>query len=941
VADDPADPFARLLLRGRTRRKAPHPLFDPEAWVRRHPEAARHRFGPFGHFTATATPATELPLPEPLDRGTGDHTWGVVRRGLDQALDRWLAGERLRLAVRPVEGFDAALGARTVARWAPAALAAHPDPAAPVVTVVMPVRDRERLVGEAIASVRAQTLQAWELVVVDDGSADGTANVVRSAAGGRPADPPRLALGRGRLRGAQRRRRRRPRPLRRLAGLRQRLGAGLPGDDGRGPGRRRAGRLRGLRPGRRPVPRARPGTPERARELLAVSNVVDLNVLAVTRELLAEAGGFDESLRRTVDYDLVLRLAERVPLTYVPFVGVRYRDDRAAPDRISVREPITWREVVKNRRLVAWDRLAAGAGSRAPGRVSVLVGATRGWEGAYASATAALAAEADRRQDADAGLEVVVVDDALPRADGLVLASLELADPRVRVTRTPKGGDRALATNLAFERSRGATVVALAEGVQLWPGWREPLLAALADGAAAAQPLVVAADGTVASAGATWPPDAALPGPVLAGLSADDARRAGARLEVRAAADAAVAVPAAAYAAVRGLDPLYAGAHELTDLSLRLAARPGPAGRASSPRPRRPRSPRSRCRPAADDALFAGRWPPRPPPAPTSGPRPGSPSRGRRPARRWSARCPIGRRAPGRRPALRWAIKIGAPWSAGRAAVGRPALRALAGGALERLGQQVVIDHRPALQRDHRGLDDVVLTLRGLFPVTPPPDTASLLWVISHPDLVTPAEAAAYDRVFAASALWATRFGAASGLAVEPLLQATDPVRFHPDPAVADTGEPVLFVGNSRGVYRPVVRDLLAAGVDVGIHGADWERFGAGGPRAVAAAGERRRPRALPRGRRRPQRPLGRHARGRLLVEPLFDAAACGARVVSDHIAGPRPCSTGWSTPTGRRPSWWRWSPARRTCSRPRRSARTSAAGSARSTRSTSAREPS
>ena len=52
--DDPADPFARLLLRGRTRRAAPHPLFDPQTWARLHPDAAEHRWGPFGHFTATA-----------------------------------------------------------------------------------------------------------------------------------------------------------------------------------------------------------------------------------------------------------------------------------------------------------------------------------------------------------------------------------------------------------------------------------------------------------------------------------------------------------------------------------------------------------------------------------------------------------------------------------------------------------------------------------------------------------------------------------------------------------------------------------------------------------------------------------------------------------------------------------------------------------------------
>ena len=56
----------------------------------------------------------------------------------------------------------------------------HHLPTPPAVSVIMPVWNRERFVADAIQSILAQTYADFELIVVDDGSTDGTRSVVAS-----------------------------------------------------------------------------------------------------------------------------------------------------------------------------------------------------------------------------------------------------------------------------------------------------------------------------------------------------------------------------------------------------------------------------------------------------------------------------------------------------------------------------------------------------------------------------------------------------------------------------------------------------------------------------------------------------------------------------------------------------------------------------------------
>ncbi|HYE99087.1 MAG TPA: glycosyltransferase, partial [Planctomycetota bacterium] len=66
----------------------------------------------------------------------------------------------------------------------------------PRVSVLLPVRDAERTLPAALESLRRQTLRAWELVAVDDGSRDGTRAILEAARAGDPrvrvvSTPPR------------------------------------------------------------------------------------------------------------------------------------------------------------------------------------------------------------------------------------------------------------------------------------------------------------------------------------------------------------------------------------------------------------------------------------------------------------------------------------------------------------------------------------------------------------------------------------------------------------------------------------------------------------------------------------------------------------------------------------------------------------------------------
>ena len=608
--------------------------------------------------------------------------------------------------------------------------------------------------------------------------------------------------------------------------------------------------------------------------------------LVAERAALLGLGPVDPALPTAWLLDLLMR--EDTAVEPVPVVGVR----RRFPDRRRALRPAPgdWRRAVLNKHLVDWSALEA----RVPvaGLTSVIVPT-------YDDSELTSACVASLLAD-DATVEVIVWDNG--SSPEVAEALGRLATERVQVHRSPENHGFALGNNLALAHATGDVVVFLNNDTTVPPGWLAPLRDALSDDdVLGAQPLLLYPTGSIQSAGVAFPTCGGLPHAFLNGFPAEDAYGIEG-LRFHALTGAALALRFADAVALRGFDPVFSNGMEDVDLCHRLARLRDGHFRVLDAAPvvhHESRTPGRYDKHLANRTVYLDRWQrdlePRDDAAlwATRGlrvvdheigsARHGEPPRLRipRPVVVREARLQVTEH---RR--LRWAIKNPAPAGEGGERWGDTHFAASLASALRDHGQEVVVDRRPEWDRATGRHDDVVLVLRGLVRHDPSPEQVSLLWVISHPELVTPDEARGYDRVLAAGHVWAERRSRDWLMTIDPLLQATDPERFHPDAGTPDTGDRVLFVGNSRRVLRPVVRDALAAGLPLAVYGDLWSGLV---PDEVVR--DRSVPNdALAAAYRSAGVVLNDHHEAMrvdgFVSNRLFDAVASGARVITDPVAG-------------------------------------------------------
>ena len=505
-----------------------------------------------------------------------------------------------------------------------------------------------------------------------------------------------------------------------------------------------------------------------------------------------------------------------------------------------------------------WAMVRSRTDGRVADRLSVVVATADDWRHTVPAVASVLAA------DPTGDLEVVVVDHGSSPPVAARLVSEFLGQPRVHYLRVPASGPPLAAVNAGFAHTTGAAAMFLHHDALLAPG----SIAALRDSFERAdvlgvQPLVLHTDETIESAGTAFqagePPSA-----ILAGHPAEDGDRMSDR-SVAALNPTALALRASDVAAMSGFDTSWSPSLAAADLCLRLAAeRPGrfsvvPQARVWH-RNEHAVAPTERAQEAADQVRFLACWghvsaeAPTPPPSVGTG--------------------------------LRWGIRLSSPGGPPGAKWGDTHFGESLAAALRAQGHQVVTHRRGAHETPAAALDDVVVGIRGLEAVRPLEGKINVLWVISHPDAVDPAELDGFQLVFAASGQWAEEMTQRSGRAVAPLYQATDLSRRADATTAPGTGEVAVFVGTThRDRPRPVVEDAVAAGV----------RFRAFGPWAGRLPDEfvgesyvandelmtLYRSFGLVLTDHHPD--MARHG---FVANRVYDAVASGARVVSDPVSG-------------------------------------------------------
>ena len=742
----------------------------------------------------------------------------------------------------------------------------------PSVAVVMPVYNRKNIVMQAIDSVLGQSWRNWHLYVVDDFSDDGTWEYLKSA-----VSDPRITLLRSRNKG--------------VCGARNTAIAKIKNEDyvayldSDNTWNREYLELmlcRLLETGtcccyaaQKRFQREKDGSVRVLGYLyqpfdvykLREFNFIDMNVLMHRACVFKETGDFDASIRRMVDWDLILGLAERYSFSRLPYVGCNY-DSTEDETRITQKDSFThyYLNVVRNKHWLDWDFLAANPDRKDKSLVSVIVYYGKNDAASFLRNCLASLKNAREYGQSEYRTEIILVDDTCSEDGHAAVSEFydeSLIDKYI-VSRTecsfPLGCNRALSL------AEGFFTVFLDSQSYVSINWLDPLVDPLKrhPGLMGTTSKVLQPDGAINSIGCLFDSDSGFPYDVLHELPSTF--HAAKRITLLPCANSyCSAFRLSDVISKKGLYCLYVSGLSVSDLCLQLGDGKLRFAYIPSSRVICPADTHQHTACTNDLEAFAERWF----------------GKGVYSEQKYFARrnldkyvksrkkvCSVSFKKYSRTSCIKCSTKYTVPvydfsrlgcsceLTGGFKAMIRrmksftrlvvikdPAprktyatkyewgdyyyARSLAR-AFERLGFDTRIDGSDGWY----GHDDgfcINIVLRGCvkFECRRAPGSFNVMWLISHPDMIDENELNEYDFVFAASEILTGKYRSSESVLVPCacLPQCTAPEIFYPAPESAAYSAGNLLLGNSRGVLRDSVKKCIDEGVDIQIIGNGWDKL--------------------------------------------------------------------------------------------------------------------
>ncbi len=760
----------------------------------------------------------------------------------------------------------------------------------PSVSVVMPTRDRKQFVTKAIQSVIAQSYPHWELLIVDDGSTDGTSEMLAEL-----YDDERIKVlqttGLG-VSGA------------RNVGLQNATGdiiAYLDSDNVWLPHyletmlasfqMLETDILFAALAARKDEGQTYYRGNVFDWDSMLKANYVDLNIFIHRRGVYEQLGGFDETMTRMVDWELILRYTRKYGAVYVPVVGANY-DDTDRADRITIRETEAYQFTIRNKYMIDWADLERSVGRRDQNLVSIVIPVLNQIDLTEQCLQSLLSVEAG------VSFEIVLVNNGSDTVTTERLYLWEAVVDNLRVVRNFKNLNFALGCNLGAAASRGRTIVFLNNDTQATtPNWLANLVRPLDQpDVGVVQPKLLYPDRTVQCMGVVFAEQGTLGYPIYQNAP-EHAAHVNKSRKFQAVTAACMAVHAADFVRLGGFDPIYRNGQEDVDFCLRLQENTGKTGwyaADSSIIHHESKTPGRGTFIMENRYVFIDRWEGRIQPddftyyaddgfevinwVPDANPS--------APVYRANLKAhPAHTPRPSANGRVHVALKISCPREELKAEWGDYHFAQSLGAALERQGYSYRIDFMDGWYTNAQP-SDVNLVLRGISEYKPNPQARNMMWLISHPDKVTAEEIRQYETVFVASAHHANRLRLEHGEKIVTLLQCTDAERFTPTGTTATVTTDCLFVGNSRNVFRPSVKYTLEKDISLTVYGTRWPQF---------------IDEAIIGGENIPNTELPQYYRGAKVVlndhwddmrdmgyvsNRIFDVLACGAALVTDRVEG-------------------------------------------------------